>query len=444
MSDVALEDIAPYACEDADITIQLFQKLKPALDDKSSHIYETIEKPLVYVLKDIEKTGFYVDRKVLRKQSDEITSKIAEIQKEIFELSGEEFNISSTQQLRVILFEKLKIHEKLGVKRIKKNKSGYSTDSSVLEKLSEDPLCAKVLEFRTLSKLLSTYINSLPLLIHEQTGRVHSSFHQTGTATGRLSSSDPNLQNIPIRTLEGQKIREAFRAESEESLIFSADYSQVELRLLAHLAEEEVLISAFENGEDIHRQTAAKIFQVDPDNVDSTLRSRAKTINFGVLYGMGHTRLARETGVSQDEAKEFIEAYFKGFPKISTFLERAKETASDKGYTETIFGRRRILPKMRPGFYAGNLDNIAINTPVQGSAADIIKMAMVRISRALKEEKMQAKMLLQVHDELVFECPKSELEKLQSIVKEGMEGAAQLKVKLKIESGYGQSWLEAH
>jgi DNA polymerase-1 len=447
MRDVPAELITTYACEDALATIRLYECFMPRIREYGlESVLHEVEMPLVPVLARMEQTGVYVDSDILHEISLDLDTRVKEQERLIYQIAGKTFNINSTKQLQSIIFEDLKIHEQLGVKRIKKTKNGFSTDSSVLEALSEHPLANAILAFRTVSKLKNTYVDTLPQLIHPKTNRIHTSYHQTGTATGRLSSSDPNLQNIPIRSDVGKQIRRAFRASSPENCILSADYSQIELRLLADLANEPALIQAFDAGEDIHRATAAKIFGVAPEKVDPILRSRAKAINFGIIYGMGSQRLARETGVTVAEAKDFIERYFAGFPGIGRYIDQSIEFAKTYGYSRTILGRRRPIPELQSENQGERAmaENIAVNSPVQGSAADLIKKAMVAIDHEFSTRQLKARMLLQVHDELVFECPNEELAQVKHLVREQMENALSLKARLQVDMGSGKDWLEAH
>lgn len=447
MKDVPLEVIKNYACEDADYTLRLYRSYKRQLCELKLHdLYQDLEMPIAYVLSRMEQTGMYVDLSHLDKLSKLLSEKATELEKTIYKISGEEYNINSTKQLQYIMYDKLKIQEELKIKRIKKTKTGFSTDISVLEKLSAHPLPKAILEYRTVQKLRNTYVDALPKLIHSKTQRVHSSFNQTGTATGRLSSNKPNLQNIPIRSDLGRQIRAAFTPQGEDCVILSADYSQMELRLLAHIADEPALQEAFKNGEDIHQSTASKIFGVPPNEVTQEIRGHAKAINFGIIYGMGPSRLAATTGVSMSEAKEFIEKYFEGYPNIKVFIDGAVEKARDAGYTETLLGRRRPLPELHSEnrMQVVSAENIAVNTPVQGSAADMIKLAMIAVEKKISDLGLKSRLLLQVHDELVFEVPDNELEEVRSLVVECMEGVYPLKVPLKVETGAGSSWLEAH
>jgi DNA polymerase-1 len=437
MKDVPLDKLTYYAAEDADCCLQLDTYFRPIIERENlSNVYWEIDMPLVPILARMERAGFYLDAGELARISDLLQETGKKLESEIYTLAGETFNINSTRQLQAIIFEKLKIHEELGLRRIKKTKSGYSTDVSVLEQLSEHQLPKKILEYRTVMKLKNTYVDTLPQLINPKSNRIHTSFHQTGAQTGRLSSSDPNLQNIPIRSEMGKEIRRAFRA----------DYSQIELRLLAHLSEDANLIAAFHSGEDIHRATAATMFRLELSAVGAEERNRAKAINYGLIYGMGPQRLARITGVSFKEAKAFIDAYFAGFPGIRHYIDSAIDFAKANGFSRTLTGRRRKIDGLdeSQGLTAVNAQNVAVNSPIQGSAADLIKIAMAKIQNRLDESKLKAKMLLQVHDELVFECPNSELKSLEAIVKDAMEHAMNLRVPLVVEIGHGRNWLEAH
>lgn len=442
-----LKQIAEYACEDADFTLRLWQALAPQLEQLGlGHVFWNVEMPLVPVLAQMEQAGIYVDAAALDVFSQQLDVKAKELTATIYQEAGEEFNINSPKQLQVILFEKLKVHEQVGAKRLKKTKSGYSTDVSVLEMLAVHPLPKALLEYRTVTKLKGTYVDALPQLINPKTNRIHTSFHQTGTATGRVSSSDPNLQNIPIRSELGREIRKAFRTADPDWEIVSADYSQVELRLLAHLAHEDNLTAAFAEGADIHTATAAKIFGVEPGSVSKNQRSAAKAINFGLIYGMGPQRLARETGTTTAEAKSFIEKYFASYPRIRTYIDDSIQFAKEHLYTKTITGRRRPLPEIagKDALALASAQNIAVNSPVQGSAADLIKIAMTRIQKELEETGLRARMLLQVHDELVFECHRDDVAAVMALVKRCMESAMELDVPIVAEVAAGTNWLEAH
>ncbi len=448
MLSAALEDLTEYASEDADFTLRLWEILGPQIEAKSlQKVFYEVEMPLIPVIARMELTGVHLDVEMLHTISEKLSITMKRLETEIYEIAGETFNINSTKQLQTIIFEKLKIHELLGLKRLKKTKTGYSTDVSVLEQMEEHPLGSALLKYRTVAKLKSTYVDSLPQLIHPKTERLHTNFHQTGTTTGRLSSNDPNLQNIPIRSEEGREIRRAFAASQKDWVIISADYSQIELRILAHLADESNLRQAFVDQQDIHTATAARIFGVDPKAVDGNQRAQAKAINFGIIYGMGPQRLARETGVSMKEAKEFIDRYFATYPGIRSYIERSIQFAREHEYTQTITGRRRTLREInetKDRMILANAQNIAVNAPVQGSAADLIKIAMVKVQKKLEETQSRARMLLQVHDELVFECPKEEVEAVSALVRREMEEAYAFSVPLKTEVGIGANWLEAH
>lgn len=445
MVKVDLDVLSYYACEDADCCFRIHQLLLPKLQEKGMEkLYQEIEMPLAQILADMEQKGIYVNVDTLRAISEHLKQRLGELETEIFKLAGEEFNLNSPKQLQVILFEKLKVHEELGVKKIKKTKSGLSTDVSVLETLAAHPVVGFLLEYRTLSKLKSTYTDTLPEVIDKDSGRIHTTFHQTGTATGRLSSSNPNLQNIPIRSDIGQKIRTAFEGQNDRVLL-SADYSQIELRLLAHITGDKNLRAAFLSGKDVHSATAAMVFGKEPDEVSSEERSQAKAVNYGVAYGMGPHRFAETTGLSIQTAKAFIAKYFETFPRIREYIDEAVAFALSHGYSQTLLGRRRIIDiSQQSGMAWANSKNIAVNAPIQGTAADLIKLAMIRIDREIKQHGLNARMLLQIHDELVFECDRSELLTLQAIVKEGMEKAMDLDVPLTAEMGYGKNWYEAH
>ncbi|MFH1017887.1 MAG: DNA polymerase I [Pseudomonadota bacterium] len=441
------ERLAEYACEDADMAFRLHELFAPQIEHHGlGSLYRDVELPLTEVLGDMEKTGIAVDSAKLKELSVMLSGRLAELTAAIHKEAGEEFNINSPKQLGPILFEKLRIHEGLGIKRVKKTQTGYATDQETLEAYAEHPIVALLLEYRNLSKLFSTYVESLPALVHPATHRIHTSFNQTVTATGRLSSSDPNLQNIPIRTDLGKEIRKAFIPGEKGWRILSADYSQIELRILAHLSDDPNLVETFRRKDDVHRRTASLIFGVPLDQVDSALRGRAKTINFGVLYGMGPQRLARETGIKLAEAKEFIEKYFEKYARVKRYLDSQIDQAREKGYVTTLLGRRREIPDIsspNPGL-ASNAERIALNTPIQGSAADLIKVAMVSIHRALKENNLKCRMLLQVHDELVFEVPEDEIEAARKLIRNGMESAMSLKVPIVVDVGVGANWAEAH
>ena len=449
MDQVPIEHLVNYGCEDTDCCLQLFEHFSNILaDNKIQKLYQDIEIPLIPILAKMEKNGIRLDTDHLEKLGKDLGKNIARSANKIYSLSEEEFNINSPKQLQYILFEKKSIHKQLNISNIKKTKSGLSTDVSVLQLLSKHPLAQELLNYRVLTKLKSTYVDSLPKMVHPKTSRVHTNFHQTGTATGRLSSSNPNLQTIPIRSADGKIVRAAFSCKPG-SKILCADYSQIELRVLAHLANDTSLIDAFASGLDIHQATAARMFGVKTDAVTSDLRSRAKAINYGVIYGMGPQRLAQSTGVSLSEAKEFIAEYFNSFPGIKIYIKSAVAFAKKHGYSETICGRKRDIGgltdhSLSSSLNAATAQNIAVNSPIQGSTADLMKLAMISVDKRIMSENLDAKMLLQVHDELVFEVSDIDLKKTSEMVKYEMENVMHLKVNLKVDVGYGHDWLEAH
>ena len=440
-SQVEVGKACRYSGEDADLTLQLAQLLMPKIEaDGFAELFHEVELPLIEVLAAMEMNGVRLDVPLLEVMSREFEIKMDKISEEIFDLAGESFNINSPQQLGKILFERLKLP---GGKR---TKTGYSTDVEVLNELSKDfPLPAKVLEYRSLSKLKSTYVDALPQLVNPKTGRIHTSFNQTVTATGRLSSSDPNLQNIPIRSPEGRRIREAFMPE-EGSRILSADYSQVELRILAHLSRDPFLVDTFQKDQDVHAATAGEIFHVSPDRVNPEMRRLAKVINFGIIYGMSAFGLAKELGIQPAVAQAYIANYFQKYHGVRDYIDSSLEAAREKGYVTTLMNRRRYLPDIKsPNRSVRQFaERIAINAPIQGTAADLIKVAMIRIHRRLIQEKRETKLTLQIHDELVFEVPEAELEGVKGLVKEEMEGVMKLVIPLKVEVGVGKNWAEAH
>ena len=443
MKDVDVRLVAEYSAEDADITLQLAQIFKPMLAERGGErVFYEVELPLVPVLAEMEMHGFKIDTANLKKQSKEIESEIQRMEEEITALAGEKFNIASPKQLGDILFEKLKI----GGSKPKKTKTGqFATGEDVLQGLvREHPIIGLILEYRQLTKLKNTYIDTLPQMIHPLTGRVHTSFNQAVAATGRLSSNNPNLQNIPIRTERGRKIREAFIAE-EGYKILSADYSQIELRIIAAISGDEAMIQAFRNGEDIHSATAAKVFGVPREKVTKEMRSNAKTVNFGIIYGVSAFGLSQQSTLSRSEAADVIEAYFKTYPGIKNYMDNQIKKARETGYVETILGRRRYLPDIdsRNQVVRGQAERIAINAPIQGSAADIIKLAMIDIHKYLTDNSFKTRMLLQVHDELVFEIHENELN-LEREIKKRMENAWQFDVPLVVDTGIGMNWLQAH
>ena len=438
--EVEVNRATEYAAEDSDMTWRLKGKLQPQLKDSTLKLYKEIELPLLEVLAEIELNGVYVDRKHLTELSSKIDKQLLRLEKDIYVLAGEEFNINSPKQLSVILFEKLKLPV------IKKTKTGYSTDVSVLELLvAEHKLPKQILSYRQLAKLKSTYVDALPGEIFKNTGRVHTSFNQTVAATGRLSSSKPNLQNIPIRSDMGKEIRKAFTAEGDNMLL-SADYSQIELRLLAHLSKDRALKDAFDKGEDIHARTAADIFGSSLDKVDENSRRMAKAVNFGIIYGLSAFGLSRQLNISRKDAKDFIDQYFLLYSKVRGFMDNTIAEARECGYTLTMFNRRRYLPDLKSDNrqIRESAERVAINSPIQGSAADLIKVAMIRLSRNLKKMKLNSKMILQVHDELVFECPVREKKEIESLVRKEMEEACTLSVPLVVDIGWGKNWNEAH
>lgn len=438
---VKVEDALVYAAEDADVALIMAKDMLPKLkQDGFNELFHEIEIPLIEVLADMEMKGVKVDTAFLASMSGDIERDMNLMEAKIYELAGEAFNINSPKQLAVILFEKLKLPA------AKKTKTGYSTNVDVLTKLADKhELPAIILEYRSLSKLKSTYIDALPKIVKEKTGRVHTSYNQTVTSTGRLSSSEPNLQNIPIKTELGKKIREAFVPEAG-SVILASDYSQVELRLMAHLSEDDLLLKAFERGEDIHTRTAAEVFGIFPQMVTPQMRREAKVINFGILYGMSPYGLSRELGVSPKVASAYIEGYFNKYRGIKAYMESIVVGAKEKGYVSTIMNRRCYLPEINSanGMQRQFAERAAVNAPLQGSAADIIKVAMVNIHRRLLDEGLKSKMIMQVHDELVFEIPQEELDLMKKLVAEEMEGVVQLKAPLVVDIGIGANWAEAH
>lgn len=443
MRDLSPTDICEYAAEDADITLRLKHLLEPRLKELGlEELFWNIEMPLVRVLADMELNGVCLDTEALQETSRIFTDRMKQYEQEIYKEAGETFNIGSPKQVGDILFGKLQIMDKP-----KKTKTGqYVTSEEVLQSLeAKHPVVRNILNYRGMKKLLSTYIDALPKLINPRTGHIHTSFNQAQTATGRLSSSDPNLQNIPVRTDDGKEIRKCFIPE-DGCLFFSADYSQIELRIMAHLSGDENMMEAFREGHDIHRATAAKIWHEDIDKVTDAQRKKAKQANFGIIYGITTYGLAQRMGIPNSEARELIQDYFHTFPKVKAYMEQAKETARAKGYAETLFHRRRYLPDInsRNATVRGFAERNAINAPIQGTEADIIKVAMVRIWKRFKEEGIRSKMILQVHDELNFSVYPEEREQVERIVIEEMQNACQLNVPLTADAGWGSNWLEAH
>lgn len=448
MTDIAVSQVYPYACEDADITFRLKEILEKQLKETNTfELFEKVEMPLVSVLLQMEKNGVKIDVSVLEEMSGEISQNLLEIEKDIYQMSGTEFNINSPQQLGKILFEQLEIHKQLGNRRPPKTSTGqFSTSESILERFVSHPLVNKILDYRKLAKLKSTYIDTLPSLISQRTGRLHTSFNQTIAATGRLSSSDPNLQNIPIRTEIGRRIRQAFVPQDSKDWIMSADYSQIELRVIAHLSGDRGLKEAFERGEDIHATTAAAVFNVSLQEVNPDQRRKAKEVNFGIIYGISQYGLASRLGISANEAQEIIQNYFIRFPMVNEYMIRTIAFVQKHKYVTTIRNRRRYIPEIdsKNANVRQNAERMAINTTIQGSAADLIKVAMINIQKKIEKEKLQTRMILQVHDELVFEVKSSEMEQVRQLVKKEMEGAIKLDVPIKVDVGLGKNWLEAH
>ena len=443
MSDLTPQEIYKYACEDADVTLKLKNILEKELQEKNDEkLFREIEMPLVPVLAQMEMNGARIDTAALKNISEELSAKMQAIETEIYALAGTEFNISSPRQVGDILFNRLQLIEKA-----KKTKSGqYSTSEEVLESMRhKHPIVEKILDYRGLKKLLTTYVDALPQLINPETGKIHTSFNQTVTATGRLSSSNPNLQNIPVRDENGREIRRAFIPD-DGCLFFSADYSQIELRIMAHMSGDKGMVEAFRSGEDIHTDTAAKVYKVPAAEVTKAMRSKAKTANFGIIYGISAFGLAERMGVDRREAKELIDEYFKTYPGIKAYIEKSVDDAKRNGYAETLFHRKRFLPDINShnAVVRGYAERNAVNAPIQGTAADIIKVAMINIHNRLKRERLKARMIIQVHDELDFNVPENEKEQLQAIVMEEMQNACHMSVPLTADYGWGANWLEAH
>jgi DNA polymerase-1 len=440
---VPLETAAPYAAEDADIALRLHQTLWARLSEAPglTELLTSVEIPLVPVLSRMERLGVRVDADLLRKQSQELAQRMHALEQQSHQVAGRPFNLGSPKQLQQILFEE----QGLPVRK-KTPKGDPSTAEEVLQELAVDyPLPALILEYRGLSKLKSTYTDKLPQQVDARTGRVHTSYHQAVASTGRLSSSDPNLQNIPVRTQEGRRIRQAFVAPDGHRIV-AADYSQIELRIMAHLSGDEGLLGAFEQGQDIHRATAAEVFGVAVDGVTHEHRRRAKAINFGLIYGMSAFGLARQLGIGRDEAQEYVNLYFARYPGVKAFMERTRVQAKEQGYVETVFGRRLYLPEInaRNGARRQAAERTAINAPMQGTAADIIKRAMIEVDAWLQGEALDVRMVMQVHDELVFEVADGLLEEASLRIRELMSSAASLRVPLEVDVGVGLNWDEAH
>lgn len=439
--EVDIKRAMEYSCQDADLAFQLSQILLPKIEEGGfKDLFEQVEIPLITVLAKMEMNGVKIDIDLLNEYSKELDNQIQQKIERIYSLAGESFNINSSQQLGKILFEKLKLPV------IKKTKTGYSTDVDVLTKLAmHHDLPLEILAYRNLSKLKSTYIDALPKLVHPETGRIHTSYNQTVTATGRLSSSDPNLQNIPIRAEEGNRIRQAFIPE-KGWLLVSADYSQIELRILAHLSQDQTLLDAFKRDEDIHARTASEIFGIPIEQVTPSMRREAKAINFGIIYGMSPYGLSQQLGIDQKIAEDYINKYFLKYKGVYLYIQKSIEEAKKNGFVTTLFNRRRYLPEIQSptAVIRQASERMAINTPLQGTAADIIKVAMIRIQRRIEELGLLAKMIMQVHDELVFEVPEGELQKAISVIKEEMESVIELSIPLKVSIHWGRNWAEAH
>ncbi len=444
MRTVPIEQIKEYAAEDADVTLRLKHYFAPLLKQEGlESLFFEMEMPLIYVLAEMEATGVKLDTNALKQSSEVLSQQLTALEESIYDLAGQSFNINSTKQVGEILFDKLKLDEKA-----KKTKTGgYSTSEEVLEKIrGKHPIVNKLLEYRGIKKLLSTYIDALPALIHPETGKIHTSFNQAVTATGRLSSTNPNLQNIPVRDELGREIRKAFIADDDDCIFFSADYSQIELRLMAHLSNDPHMVDAFCSGADIHAATAAKIYGIPVEEVTSDMRRKAKTANFGIIYGISVFGLAERLSIPRTESKELIDGYFQTYPRIKEYMEESIRVAKEKGYVETLFKRKRFLPDINShnAIVRGYAERNAINAPIQGSAADIIKLAMIRIHQRFEAEHLKSRMILQVHDELNFNVRKEEFDRVKEIVLDCMEHVLQLRVPLIADCGEGKNWLEAH
>lgn len=444
MRTVPIEQIKEYAAEDADVTLRLKHYFVPLLKQEGlESLFFEMEMPLIYVLAEMEATGVKLDTNALKQSSEVLSQQLSTLEESIYDLAGQSFNINSTKQVGEILFDKLKLDEKA-----KKTKTGgYSTSEEVLEKIrGKHPIVDKLLEYRGIKKLLSTYIDALPALIHPETGKIHTSFNQAVTATGRLSSTNPNLQNIPVRDELGREIRKAFIADDDDCIFFSADYSQIELRLMAHLSNDPHMVEAFCSGADIHAATAAKIYGIPVEEVTSDMRRKAKTANFGIIYGISVFGLSERLSIPRAESKELIDGYFQTYPRIKEYMEESIRVAKEKGYVETLFKRKRFLPDINShnAIVRGYAERNAINAPIQGSAADIIKLAMIRIHQRFEAEHLKSRMILQVHDELNFNVRKEEFDRVKEIVLDCMEHVLQLRVPLIADCGEGKNWLEAH
>jgi DNA polymerase-1 len=437
---VPVDTACEYACEDADIAWRLAVHFTPLLQERGlASLMDDVEVPLIGVLARMEQAGIAIDKAVFARLQQDIEQRLRALETEIHELAGGPFQINSPKQLQEILFDRI------GLKPVRKTKTGYSTDMEVLEQLaSEHPLPERILAYRTLEKLRGTYVEALPKLVHPDTGRIHTSFNQTIAATGRLSSSQPNLQNIPIRTADGRRIRQGFVPGRNGDKLISADYSQIELRVLAHLSRDEAMLTAFRDDRDIHTETAARIFGVDAAAVDAGMRRQAKAVNFGVVYGQSAFGLARSLGISNADAARFITQYFEQFPGVKAWHDATLTQAREQGFVTTLLNRRRYLPELQAGDANTRKqgERVAINTPVQGSAADIIKVAMVRLDERLAGT--NARMLVQVHDELLVEAPAAEAEEVAETIRETMQHAVELAVTLKVDAGIGNNWDEIH
>jgi len=444
MRQVKLDSMLDFSCEEADLTFQLKKSIEKDLNEVSTRkLFDEIEMPLIYVLADMEYTGVNLNTSELAIYAEVLRKQIVQIESEIIQLAGEEFNVSSPKKLGVILFEKLKIDPNAKMTKTKQ----YSTDEETLEKLSDKhPIIAKILDYRGLKKLLSTYVEALPLLINPKTKKLHTSYNQAIAATGRLSSTNPNLQNIPIRDENGRELRKAFIPSDDQHTFLSADYSQIELRIMAALSKDSQMIEAFRNNQDIHSITASKIYKIPLAEVTSDMRRKAKTANFGIIYGISAFGLSARLNIPRTEAKQLIDGYFENFPDIKKFMDSSIENARNVGFVETIKGRKRYLNDINSSnaVVRGVAERNAINAPIQGSAADVIKIAMVNIWKAMNEQKLQSKMILQVHDELNFDVWIPELDQVKAIVKHEMENAVNIGVPLTVEMNAGDNWLDAH
>jgi len=439
LRDAPLEEVATYACEDVTATREIARSIRPELDEEGLwHVYEELEEPLIPILAEMEWTGVRLDPDELEQMQDELDQRLSDLEQDIWNEAGMEFNVNSPQQLQEVLFDHL------GLDPVRETKTGYSTDADTLEELSDDhPVPELILQYRSLAKLVNTYARKLPELVNEQTGRLHTEFHQARTSTGRLSSSEPNLQNIPVRTEDGRRIRRAFVAE-EGGQLLSADYSQVELRVLAHISGDEALTDAFQAGKDIHKATAADMFDVTLDDVDNDLRETAKTINFGIVYGISAYGLAQRLDIDPDQADEYIDRYLERYSGVKTYMDDIVEQAREDEYVTTLTGRRRPIPEIHSDDYNTRsfAERTAINTPIQGTAADLIKKAMIRVDRTLTEENLSSTLVLQIHDELILEVPDPEMMKMEPILEREMKGAMELDVPLEVDLHAGTNWAD--